>query len=332
MKFFSLILIIVIACSANTSSIVSIEKQRLVVVANSSELKNALAAAQPGDSIVLKEGIYNGKFIIENSGTENKRIVLSGSRNAILDAGSVSSGYALHLKANYWKFLGFTVRNAMKGIMTDGASNNLIQNVFVTQIGDEAIHLRAFSSKNIVRDCDITNTGIERPGYGEGIYIGSAYSNWDKNTQGKPDNSDDNQVLNNRIGPGVTAECIDIKEGTTGGIIRGNKFDATGISGENYADSWIDVKGNNYLIEANVGTNPAGSALVDGYQVNCAYAGWGNNNVFKANLSTVNAAGYGINIRLTSNSGQVIGTVVYDNNTATNAAKGISNITLTSIK
>ncbi len=332
MKFFSLMFIIAFACSANKSSITAYDKQRIIVVANSAELKNALAAAKAGDSIIMKDGIYDGKFIIENSGTEKKRIVLTGSRNAILDAGSISTGYVLYLKASYWNLSGFTVKNGLKGIVADGASHNVIDNIFVSQVGEEGIHLRAYSTNNIVQQCDITNTGLGRPGIGEGIYIGSAYSNWEKYTQGKPDKCDYNQVLNNKIGPNVAAECIDIKEGTTGGIVKGNTFSSLGISGENSADSWIDVKGNNWLIEGNSGVNPKGSLLQDGYQVNCAYEGWGNNNVFKANSSEINADGYAINIRQKSSKGEVVGTVVYADNTAVNATKGISNITLTPIK
>lgn len=51
------------------------------------------------------------------------------------------------------------------------------------------------------------------------------------------------------IGPNCTAECIDAKEGTIGGLILGNKFNSTGITGANSGDSWMDVKGNNCVIE-----------------------------------------------------------------------------------
>ena len=85
-------------------------------------------------------------------------------------------------------------------------------------------------------------------------------SNWEDN---KPDKSDRNQILNNRIGPNVAAEEIDIKEGSCCGIIKNNVFDGTGMSGENYADSWIDVKGEGYTIEDNEGNH----SLLDGIQV-----------------------------------------------------------------
>ena len=79
----------------------------------------------------------------------------------------------------------------------------------------------------------------------------------------KPDHSDRNQVINNRIGPKVAAEEIDIKEGSCCGLIKGNHFDGTGMSGEHFADSWMDIKGDNYTIEDNVGYH----AILDGFQV-----------------------------------------------------------------
>lgn len=301
-----------------------------IIVANAAQLKRALATAKPGDSIILKDGIYEGKFIIEAtvSGTKSKPIVLIGSRNAILDAGSTETGYVLSLKASYWKLKGFTAQNGLKGIVTDAASYNIIDGVLVTQLGEEGIHFRTFSKHNIVKNSKVTHTGKKRPGYGEAIYIGSAYSNWTKYTSGEPDKCDSNQVLNNKLGPYVTAECIDVKEGTTGGVIRGNTFEAQGISGENSADSWMDIKGNHYLIENNIGNNTQPSVLKDGYQVNCAYEGWGSYNKFKNNISNVNADGYGINIKLKSSKGEVVGNEVYADNKVVNAAKGITNIEL----
>ncbi len=302
-----------------------------IIVTNSSQLKSALATAKAGDSIILKDGIYDGKFVIEAaaSGTQKEPIVLTGSRGAILDAGNIETGYVLYLKASYWKLKGFTLQNGLKGIVADGAHYNVIDGVLVTQLGEEGIHLRAFSKHNIIKNSEVTHTGKKRPGYGEGIYIGSAYSNWAKYSNGQPDQCDSNQVLNNKLGPYITAECIDIKEGTTGGIIRGNTFEAQGITGENSADSWIDVKGNHYLIENNIGHNTPPSVLLDGYQVNCAYEGWGSYNKFKNNVSNVNAEGYGIYIKLKSSKGEAVGNEVYADNKVVNAVKGITNIQLT---
>jgi hypothetical protein len=234
----------------------------------------------------------------------------------------------LHLQANYWIIKGFTITNGLKGLMCDGASHNLVDGLTVNAIGEEAIHFRKFSTHNTLQNCVVSNTGLKTADYGEGVYIGTAVSNWGKNSNGVEDKCDSNIVINNTIGPNITAECIDVKEGTTGGIIRSNKFNSTGITGANSGDSWMDVKGNGYLIESNTGFNPKGSVLKDGYQVHCAVDGWGNDNVFRNNTCEINADGYGINVTLKSSKGEAKGNKIFDNNTVTAAEKGISNVPL----
>jgi len=330
------ILLLTFACSKKTipdetpSPIPATTVVRTVHVSTSSELKAALVDAKPGDDIVMADGVYAGKFVIEATaaGTAAKSIVLRGSRNAVLDAGSIQTGYVLYLQGSYWNLKGFTLTNGLKGLMIDGSQHSVIDGLKIFSIGEEALHLRKFSSNNTVQNCEISGTGLKTADYGEGIYIGSAKNNWSTYTNSDPDKCDSNKILSNTIGPNIAAECIDVKEGTTAGIIRGNNFDATGITGANSADSWIDVKGNGYLIEDNNGSNPSGSIFKDGYQVHVAVSGWGNNNLFKNNHCTVNASGYGFNIQLSGSNGTSSGNKVYSNNTVTGAVSGVSNISL----
>jgi hypothetical protein len=329
--------LLLIACTkGNQDEVVPVSEPvvanplRVINVSTASELKAALGAAQPGDEIILADGIYKGRFVIPATanGSISNKIMLRGNRSAVLDGESITTGYVLHLQASHWIIKGITLTNGLKGLMTDGASFNTIDSIKVHNIGEEAIPLRRFSSNNTIQFAEISHTGLKTPDYGEGIYIGSTKNNWAAYSNGLPDRCDSNMVSENKIGPAVTAECIDIKEGTTGGIIRGNYFDATGITGANSADSWIDVKGNYYLIESNKGYNPTGSLLKDGCQVNVAYSRWGNFNEFKNNTCQVNAAGYGFLIKLSSSNGTAMGNKVYANNQVNDAASGVSNIPL----
>lgn len=302
---------------------------RVVKVKSGSELTKALRLAKPGDDIQMADGTYAGKFKIEYSasGTAKNPIKLSGSRNVILDAGDINTGYVLYLNANYWELNGFSLTNGLKGLMTDSASYNIIDGLFVHGIGEEGIHLRSFSSNNTIMNVRVENTGLKTPDYGEGLYIGSAKNNWKKYSNGQADKCDNNLIENNHIGPNVKAECIDIKEGTTGGVIRNNVFDATGISGANSADSWIDMKGNNYVVEGNTGyNNEKNEFFKDGFQVHVAADGWGNNNIFRKNICNVNAEGYGFNIQLKGSNGTSKGNMVYADNVVNGAEKGVSNV------
>jgi hypothetical protein len=73
------------------------------------------------------------------------------------------------------------------------------------------------------------------PGYGEGVYIGSAVS-----VTGFDYRCDRNKVLNCTF-RGIAAEHIDVKEFTTGTEIGGCTFFGDGMTGENYAGSFIDI-------------------------------------------------------------------------------------------
>ena len=284
-----------------------------VTVTDAVSLKDALAAARPGDSIRLADGVYEGRFTASAPGTAKAPVYLCGGPGAVIDGGGVKGGYAFHLDgASYWRLVGFTVRNGQKGVMADRVQGAVIQGLTVEQIGDEAIHLRDFSSDNVVRDNTVRGTGLRRDKFGEGVYIGTAKSNWCTNSGCKPDASDRNVVMGNRIS-GTTAEAVDIKEGTTGGRLIGNTFDGSKLVGDT-EDSWVDVKGNDWLIQGNTGRHSPG----DGFQTHEIVKGWGTGNTFKGNVSQVDGPGWAFH--LTSD-----GNVVACDNKVTGAAKGLSN-------
>jgi hypothetical protein len=320
---------------------------RTVSVSTSDGLKKELLNATAGETIQLADGVYTGKFITKNAGTPNAPIILTGTRNAILDGGSIKSGYVLHLvDANYWQVRGITVRNGQKGIMADRTNHTTVDSVDVTNTGQEAVHFRSCSSDNIISNNVLHNTGMDvytdkkgkknetNLGFGEGVYIGNAQSNWKslstcagpdkKNGKLQPDMSDRNQILNNTF-MNISAENIDIKEGTTGGTISGNHFNGNKLTNANFADSWIDIKGNDYRVTANSGI----ISLADGFQthVNDKAKGWGRNNVFDGNnLNTSTVPGYGIRIQVNEKKNEGTGNIVKCNNTVNGAKLGLANI------
>jgi parallel beta-helix repeat protein len=310
-----------------------------VLVTNASELTAALANAVAGQTIQLADGTYNGNFTATAVGTAAAPIRLVGSSNAVL-TNSAGTGYGLYLNnAQYWDLSGFTVTNYLKGIVLDGSSYNTLENLTVNNIDQEGVHFRKFSSNNTIQFSHVFDTGngpgASDAGFGEGIYIGSAFSNWGTLTNGNPDASNFNRVISNLIGANVRAEGIDIKEGTIGGLILNNTFDASGISGANSADSVVDVKGSNYTLKGNVVINPAQtSIMLDAFQVHVVkdsnsvnLANSGTNNTFDGNsFSLNNAAGYGINVVGVSSG--ATGNVVCRTNSISGVDKGLSNVAL----
>ncbi|HEY4458701.1 MAG TPA: right-handed parallel beta-helix repeat-containing protein, partial [Pseudonocardiaceae bacterium] len=211
-----------------------------ISVSTSAQLLAALKAVQPGDTISLADGTYSGTFVGTTSGTASAPITMTGGSGAILTngdkSGAIGSGYGFHLEASYWKVTGFSIDNSNKGIVLDGANNDILDGLTVHHIGDEGIHLREFSSNDIVEHCKVYDTGTGTAGYGEGIYVGTSNGNWGTYTHGKPDLSNNDQILDNTVGPDVRADNLDVKEATVGGTISGNSFNAQGETGANYSN------------------------------------------------------------------------------------------------
>jgi hypothetical protein len=286
--------------------------RRTVDVGNAAELERALADATPGDLIHLGAGTYAGRFRAAVAGTSTEGIQLCGPREAVIDGQDVQSGYAFHLEADHWTLSGFSVTNAQKGIVLDRASHNILRDIAVYRIGQEGVHLRKFSSDNLVTGLEIHDVGVIDAKTGEGIYVGSAVDHWANESGGQPDASDRNRIVANKIGPRVGAECIDIKEGTTGTVVEGNTFDGSGMTA---ADSWIDVKGNGATIRGNTGTD----SPLDGFQTHVIVKGWGSGNRFGGNHARVNGAGFGFRIVGPQN-------VVACDNEVSGAASGFANV------
>ncbi|WP_191621861.1 right-handed parallel beta-helix repeat-containing protein [Microbacterium caowuchunii] len=256
-----------------------------VVGPTTQDLQRALDDARPGDVLQLGETTYRGNIVITASGTDPQPITVCGSAGSTLDGGDTGGGYALHLDgASNWVLTGFAVRGGAKGIVLDNASHNDLRGLEVSNTGEEAIHLRAGSSDNTIRDSSIRDTGRNDAEIGEGIYIGSAQSNWCRYTDCAPDASDRNTITGTTITT-TTAEAIDVKEGTTGTVIRGNTL---AIAHDATVDSVVDLKGDDIVFERNRLTVGTGT----GVQVHNIVDDWGagiriRNNTFTADHDRV---------------------------------------------
>lgn len=295
-----------------------------IIVKTSSELTSALSEALPGDVIRVRSGLYSGKFKAFKSGTTASPIYIIGESGSILDAGSMSSGYGLEIRGSNLFISRLEIRNAKKGIILDGVENSILENLKVYNTGEEGIHFRTHSSNNILRNSEIFDIGLKNASYGEGVYIGSSTSNWCTYTDCEIDKSDNNLILNNNIYR-TTAEPMDIKEGTTGNIVKGNTMDGSKIQGANSADSFMDIKGNETMILDNTFMMLASnSKVVAGIQTHARVSGWGNDTVFLNNKVNADINGYAFEI-----DPKTSGSVVSCNNEEVGAALGLSNIACT---
>ena len=312
-------LVLTSACSASTAALPGgpacghPQVQQVAHVSDAASLAQALNTAVPGEAVVLAPGTYRGHFLATTTGTESAPILLCGSADSVLEGGT--NGYTLHLdQADWWNISGLTIHGGEKGLVLDATSDTTITLVRISGTAQEAVHLRAASSHNTLKALHIDHTGRATPRFGEGIYIGSAKENWCRYTSCDPDRSDGNTITDCAFGPGITAENIDIKEGTTGGMVTGNSFDGTGAAA---VDSWVDVKGNDWVIHDNTGVH----SPRDGAQVHVRLPGWGRGTTFTANTFRVRPDGYGIRVQPGA-----ANTTVACNNAVIGPAAGLSNI------
>lgn len=260
-----------------------------ITVSTVDELKSALKNAQPNDEIILKSGIYEtdqsgtkaSLFMSSADGTaENPIIIRSENPDdmAHLKGMNEAEKIALYITGDNWIIKDLEVSTAQKGIVLDNSNNSLIENCNVHNTGSEGIHLRDDSSYCIVNKCSVHDTGTVSPSYGEAVYIGSAYT-----TNGYGYKCDYNTIKNCTF-TNISAEHVDIKEYTTGTIIENCIMDGTGMTGANYADSFIDIKGNNCIIRNNTCYRNNNPTVVDAFQIHVQVDGWGIDNEVYDNI------------------------------------------------
>jgi len=295
-------------------------KGPVVPVSSVAELEAALAGARPGTVIELAAGTYErdggDRWQAGADGTLAEPITLRGPRGAVLSSDGVTGDYGLYVTGDYWNIEGLSITNATKGIVLDGSLATMISGVDVGNIGEEGIHFRNCSSDGILEKSIIHDTGLKKPQYGEGVYVGSAKSNWsDYGCDNGQDKAERVLIEGNTL-THIAAEGADLKEGVDSGTLRGNTFIDTGYSGKNSADSAIDVKSNGWLIENNVIREPTGDD-VDGIQTHSVYEGYGTGNTFRGNRVEGDWPGFGIGLN------PKLENIVDCSNTAPNAARGL---------
>lgn len=253
---------------------------------SASAIQSALDSAVAGDIISISAGTYTGNFSSSKSGTSSSYITIQGvGATTILTCGSTASGNtALEIKGKYWKIKNMSITKASIGVKLDNSDYSTVESVIVSNTGQEGIHFLNGTSYATVKSCTVTDTGNVTTKYGEGIYIGSDYGKWLENGGSYDKACDYNTIDSCIIGPDVTAEHIDVKEGVSNLTIKNSKFYGTGISGEtgNNSNSFIEVKGSNCTITGNTLYQESNTKILWAFQVTDSGA-WGDNNVFTSN-------------------------------------------------
>jgi MYXO-CTERM domain-containing protein len=109
---------------------------RAVAVGDADELRDALAAAQPGDVITLADGTYAGSFAIEASGSAEDPIVLRGSPTAVLDGGGCDGCNVLEVYGSYVHVEAIALEHATRALrfLGAGATGNVARRLRIRDV------------------------------------------------------------------------------------------------------------------------------------------------------------------------------------------------------
>jgi hypothetical protein len=255
---------------------------RLVDVSTSEELILATKGAQAGDTILVSSGEYvgdmetsgdpgnlpngTGYFWIGANGTADNPIVVMGKDTVnppVLKGDSISTGYIFHVTGDYVVLKNLNITFGDKGVVFDNSSYSILEDCEVHNTGSELVHVRDSSCNVIINRNLIYNSGNGGGGtYGEGLYIGTDRARWgaddvDSSLWGDKAREEgyggydwrvhNTQVMYNYFKGSISAECMDVKEGTQYTHIEGNMFVGDSIGKKEgakyYDDSFIDQKG-----------------------------------------------------------------------------------------
>lgn len=254
-----------------------------VTVQTSAQLMAVCASARAGDTILVLPGEYTGStsksgdpgnlpngrgyFWIGSDATADHPIAVIGSDPAnppVLSGGGVSTaGYVFHVTGDHVVLKNLVLTSAEKGVVFDNASYGILEDCEVFNVGAELVHIRDASSNCVISRNLLHGSGNGGNGsIGEGIYIGTDQDRWgaddlpqsqwgskaiSEGYGGYDWRVDNTQVLCNYLSGGISAECMDIKEGTRYTIVTGNMLVGDSIArkpgAQSYDDSYIDMKG-----------------------------------------------------------------------------------------
>ncbi|MEV7767365.1 right-handed parallel beta-helix repeat-containing protein [Microbacterium sp. NPDC086615] len=275
-----------------------------VVVSNTEDANAAIAAATPGTSIRLSDGVYGPLTVSHKHGSASQMISLCGSRNAVVQAypNPVNMNGDIGVRVYNSSFIhvnGFTITNAQKGVELRYTDDSRFYGLRIKNTAQGGMYAQKNSSNNLFAANTISDTGLDGtiPGdgvtwfqdgrYGEGIYIGNSQGNNSCTGPCDVDNSDGNIVVWNTI-TNVTAEGIEAKESSTGGLIYNNTI-VFSAQHEQSIYAALQVKGDDYLVMKNTVT----SGLRFGMRTTTTQIGtrdWGYRNVFADNAITLTGA------------------------------------------
>jgi nitrous oxidase accessory protein NosD len=287
-------------------------------------ITRALAVAQPGETVFLRPGTYDEHVVTVQPG-----VTITGPRSAVL-RGAATADRVLEIRHDETTLRGFTIDGRVcaelveacyrdkavyvqSTVPHDGVTGTKIVGMRVTNLGGECIRMKYFTTDSLVagntigpcgiHDFAVPNTGTGQNG--EGIYIGTAPEQLDRNPTPEPDGSNNNEVRGNIIDTRA-AECVDIKEAARDNVVAQNT--CTGQHPRNGNSGAMESRGPSNTFKFNrIHHNAAAGIRIGG-----DLPGDAVDNDIQFNTITDNARG-GIKVQEFGPHGRICGNAMRDN-------------------
>ncbi|MBJ6109957.1 right-handed parallel beta-helix repeat-containing protein [Hymenobacter sp. BT523] len=223
------------AASASAPTAAPATANASVTVTTETALKNAIAAANPGDVITVSGTIrLTSTLQLLRSGTSSAKINFTGGT---LDCSGVPSGWGVKVNGSYWNITNMTIKNAPDcGLVFQLGGYNYTNNVTTTANKDSGLQVYNGAHDNNITYCtstenyDVANGGENADGFACKLSAG-ANNKFDHCTANH--NSDDGWDLYGQPSTVRITNCTATNNGY-GGTGDGNGF-KLGSAGQNVA-------------------------------------------------------------------------------------------------
>lgn len=136
-----------------------------LLVTTAEELHAALASAQPGQTIPVAAGTYTGRFEVTVSGQPDNYVIIKGPASGVAKLVGSGGGYRGALEIHHQAYViidGLEITNPSGDLgvyltgedgdsdQGDGCSNITLRNLYVHDVGDEAIKIRNLNTHDIL--------------------------------------------------------------------------------------------------------------------------------------------------------------------------------------
>lgn len=223
-------------------------------------VNDALDEAEPGDVVRVAEGTYEEEVRTVRDGRADAPIRVVGP-DAHIEGDDIDEGHLIEITHDHVTVEGFEVSNADKLLWIENATGVRVLCNDFHDAGGECIRLKVFASeneiaRNVVHDCGQENFDLDDDRKnGEGVYIGTAPEQLDRNPTDDPDESNRNWIHHNLIS--VPAECVDLKEAATGNVVEDNLC----VGSDDPDNAGFSSRGRETILRRNVSMGHEGAGI-----------------------------------------------------------------------